>query len=161
MSMHCHKVITLEIFAKLLTSDSSVVSTKNFILRTSCLAALGLCQQAKYCAVRKYFFIFHILSTTWPLSTSKILCSTENISRFFTFPKMLPLLYSYAFLLGIHFAFGQNLILSPILFAKCYLTETFLAVQDSFLQARYTAEQLIFYQLFHAYMEYIYMHSQT
>ena len=32
MSMQCHKVISLEIFAKLLTSDSSVVSTKNFIL---------------------------------------------------------------------------------------------------------------------------------
>ena len=59
MSMQCHKVISLEIFAKLLTSDSSVVSTKNFILRTSCLAALGLCQQAKYCAVKKIFLVFH------------------------------------------------------------------------------------------------------
>ena len=46
--------------AKLLTSDSSVVSTKNFILRTSCLATLGLCQQAKYCAVKKIFLVFHI-----------------------------------------------------------------------------------------------------
>ena len=61
---------------------------------------------------------------------------------------MLPLLYSYAFLLGIYFAVGQNLILYPIMFAKCYLTEIFLAVQDSFLQAIYTAEQLIFCQLF-------------
>ena len=52
-------VISLEIFAKLLTSDSSVVSTKNFILRTPCLAALGLCQQAKYCAVKKIFLVFH------------------------------------------------------------------------------------------------------
>ena len=59
MSMQCHKVISLEIFAKLLTRDSSVVSTKNFILRTSCLAALGLCQQAKYCAVKKIFLVFH------------------------------------------------------------------------------------------------------
>ena len=60
MSMQCHKVVSLEIFAKLLTSDSSVVSTKNFILRTSCLAALGLCQQAKYRAVKKILLVFHI-----------------------------------------------------------------------------------------------------
>ena len=60
MSMQCHKVISLEIFAKLLTSASSVVSTKNFILRTSCLATLGLCQQAKYCAVEKIFLVFYI-----------------------------------------------------------------------------------------------------
>ena len=86
MSIQCNKIISLDIFAKLLTSDSSVVSTKNFILRTSCLAALGLCQQAKYRAVKKIFLVF-------------------------TFPKMLPLLYSYAFLLGIYFAVGQNLIL--------------------------------------------------
>ena len=59
MSMQCHKVITLETFAKLLTSDSSVVSTKNFILRTSCLAALGLCQQGKYRAVEKIFLVFY------------------------------------------------------------------------------------------------------
>ena len=59
MSMQCHKVISLEIFAKLLTSDS-VVSTKKFILRTSCLATLGLCQQAKYCAVEKIFLVFYI-----------------------------------------------------------------------------------------------------
>ena len=58
MSMQCLKVISHEIFAKLLTSDSSVVSTKNFILRTSCLTTLGLCQQARYCAVKDIFFRF-------------------------------------------------------------------------------------------------------
>ena len=123
MSMQCHKVISLEIFAKLLTSDSSVVSTKNFILCTSCLATLGLCQQAKYCAVKKIFLVFHF-------------------SRdFATFVFIQVSAWDI-------FAVGQNLILSPILFAKCILTETFLAVQDSYLQASYTAEQLIFCHFF-------------
>ena len=104
MSMQCHKVVSLEIFAKLLTSDSSVVSTKNFILCTRCLAALSLCQQVKYCAVKKIFLVFHFSQD------------------FATFVFIQVSAWDI-------FAVGQNLILSPILFAKCYLTETFLAVQ--------------------------------